>query len=61
LSLSRMCRKLASREAVLKFLQEIRMIEEDQQAADVRREAAAELDRLAARMRASGREFRVEG
>lgn len=60
-SLSRLCRKLASREAVLKFLQEIRMIEEDQQAVEVRQEAAAELERLTARMRASGREFRVEG
>ena len=60
-SLSRLCGKLASREAVLKFLQEIRMIEEDQQAVEVRQEAAAELERLAARMRASGREFRVEG
>ena len=59
LSLSRMCRKLASREAVLKFLGEIRMIEEDQQAVDVRQEAAAELERLRARMRASRRELRV--
>lgn len=58
-SLSRMCRKLASREAVLKFLQEIRMIEEDQQAVEVRQEAAAELERLTARMAGRGREFRV--
>jgi len=60
-SLSRLCGKLASREAVLKFLQEIRMIEEDQQAVGVRQEAAAELERLAARMAERSREFRVEG
>jgi len=60
-SLSRLCGKLASREAVLKFLQEIRMTEEDQQAVDVRQEAAAELERLTARMAGRGREFRVEG
>jgi len=60
-SLSRLCGKLASREAVLKFLGEIRMIEEDQQEVEVRQKAAAELERLTARMRASGREFRLEG
>jgi len=59
LSLSRMCRKLRSREAVLKFLQEIRMVEEDQEAAEVREEAAAELERLTERMRMPGRKFRV--
>jgi hypothetical protein len=58
-SLSRLCGKLASREAVLKFLQEIRMTEEDQQAVDVRQEAAAELERLTARMAGRRREFRV--
>ena len=58
-SLSRLCGKLASREAVLKFLQEIRMIEEDQQAVEVRQEAAAELERLTARVAGRSREFRV--
>ncbi len=60
LSLSRLCRKLASREAVIKFLQEIRMLDEDQLAVDVRQEAAAELERLRARMGARGRTLRVE-
>jgi hypothetical protein len=60
LSLSRMCRKLASREAVLKFLQEIRMLDEDQEAAEVRETAANELKRLTARMGMTGRTLRVE-
>ena len=55
LSLGRLCRKLRSREAVLKFLQEIRMVDEDQEAAEVREEAATELERLTARMRVRGR------
>jgi DNA-binding MarR family transcriptional regulator len=55
LSLSRLCRKLRSREAVLKFLQEIRMVDEDQEAAEVREEAAAELERLKARVGMRGR------
>jgi len=54
-SISKICRKLRSREAVFKFLQEIRMVDEDEQAAEVREEAAAELERLTARMRARGR------
>ena len=37
LSLGRLCRKLRSREAVLKFLQEIRMVDEDEEAAEVRK------------------------
>jgi len=40
---------------VFKFLQEIRMVDEDQEAADVREEAAAELERLTARIRMRGR------
>ncbi|HEX4076008.1 MAG TPA: hypothetical protein VHX49_11465, partial [Candidatus Acidoferrales bacterium] len=59
LSLSRLCRKLRSREAVLKFLQEIRMVDEDEEAAEVREEAAAELERLTARMRMRGRALRI--
>lgn len=51
LSLSRMCRKLRSHEGVVKFLREIRMVDEDQEAAEVRAEAAAELERLTARTR----------
>jgi len=54
-SISKICRKLRSREAAFKFLQEIRMIDEDEQAVEVREEAAAELERLTARMRARGR------
>jgi len=49
-SLSRLCRKLRSGDALLKFLQEIRMVEEDQQAVELREEARAELERLAARI-----------
>jgi DNA-binding MarR family transcriptional regulator len=55
LSLSRLCRKLRSREAVLKFLLEIRMVDEDEEAAEVRGEAATQLERLTARMRMRGR------
>jgi DNA-binding MarR family transcriptional regulator len=55
LSLSRLCGKLRSREALLKFLQEIRMVDEDQEAAEVRKEAASELERLTARMGMRGR------
>jgi DNA-binding MarR family transcriptional regulator len=58
-SISKVCRKLRSREAVFKFLQEIRMVDEDEQAAEVREEAAAELERLTARMRARGRLVRI--
>ncbi|MGO9591859.1 MAG: MarR family winged helix-turn-helix transcriptional regulator [Candidatus Acidiferrales bacterium] len=58
-SISRACRKLRSPEAVFKFLQEIRMVDEDQEAADVREEAAAELERLTARMRVRGRALRI--
>jgi DNA-binding MarR family transcriptional regulator len=54
-SISRACRKLRSPEAALKFLQEIRMVDEDQEAEEVREEAAAELERLTARMRMRGR------
>ena len=54
LSLSRLCRKVRSGEALLKFLQEIRMVEEDQQAVELREEARAELERLTARMGARG-------
>ena len=43
----------------LKFLQEIRMVEEDEEAAEVREEAAAELERLTARMRMRGRALRI--
>ncbi len=50
LSLSRLCGKIRSREAALKFLQEIRMVDEDQEAAEVRKEAAGELERLTARV-----------
>jgi DNA-binding MarR family transcriptional regulator len=57
LSLSRLCRKLRSDEAAFKFLQEIRMVDEDQEAAELREKASAELERLTARM--GGREFRV--
>jgi len=59
LSLSRLCKKIRSGEALLKFLQEIRMIEEDQQAADLREEARAELERLTARLGVRSRELRV--
>jgi MarR family transcriptional regulator, 2-MHQ and catechol-resistance regulon repressor len=54
-SISKICRKLRSREAVFKFLREIRMVDEDEQAAEVREEAEAELERLTARMKARGR------
>lgn len=50
LSLSRMCRKLRSGEALVKFLREIRMVDEDQEAAEVRETARRELERLTARM-----------
>jgi len=64
LSLSRLCRKLRSREAVVQFLQEIRMIDEDQQAVELREIARAELERLTARRRMrgdrQGRRARVE-
>jgi hypothetical protein len=66
LSLSRLCRKIRSGEALLKFLQEIRMVDEDQEAAEVREQASAELERLTARMgmrdrrRVESREFRVQ-
>jgi len=59
-TLGRMCRMLRSREATMKFLQEIRMMDEDQEAAEVRAEAAAELERLTARMGGRGRTLRVE-
>ena len=59
LSLSRLCGKIRSGEAVFKFLQEIRMVDEDQEAAEVREEAAAELERLTARMGIRGRELRI--
>jgi DNA-binding MarR family transcriptional regulator len=59
LSLSRLCRKLRSDEAVFKFLREIRTVEEDQEAAELRETARAELERLTARMGMRGREFRV--
>ncbi len=57
-SISRACRKLRAGDA-LKFLQEIRMVEEDEEAAEVREEAAAELERLTARMRMRGRALRI--
>jgi DNA-binding MarR family transcriptional regulator len=57
-SISRVCRKLREGDA-LKFLQEIRMVDEDQEAAEVREEAAAELERLTARMRMRGRALRT--
>jgi MarR family 2-MHQ and catechol resistance regulon transcriptional repressor len=57
-SISKVCRKLRQGDAV-KFLQEIRMVDEDEQAAEVREEAAAELERLTARMRARGRPLRI--
>jgi len=66
LSLSRLCRKIRSGEALLKFLQEIRMVDEDQEAAEVRERASAELERLTARIgmrdrrRVESREFRVQ-
>jgi hypothetical protein len=60
LSLARLCRKLRSREAVLKFLQEIRMVDEDEEAAEVRKEAATELELFTARMGMRGRELRVQ-
>ncbi len=60
LSLSRLCRKLRSGEAVFKFLQEIQMVDEDQEAAEVREQASAELERLTGRMGGRGRELRVE-
>ena len=44
----------------MKFLQEIRMVDEDQEAAQVRAEAAAELERLTVRMGMEGRKLRVE-
>jgi MarR family transcriptional regulator, 2-MHQ and catechol-resistance regulon repressor len=59
LSLSRLCRKLRSGEAVFKFLQEIRMVDEDQEAAEVKERVTAELERLTARMGMRSREFRV--
>ena len=54
---TRMCRMLRSREATMKFLQEIRMMDEDQEAAEVRAEAAAELERLRGRTPMRRREF----
>ena len=60
LSLGRLCGKLRSGEAALRFLQEIRMVDEDQEAAVG--EEASELKRLTARMGMRGRgvlEFRV--
>jgi len=45
-SLSRICRKLREGDAV-KFLRELRMMEEDQQAAEFRESVEAELERLA--------------
>ena len=56
-TLGRMCRLLRSREATMKFLQEIRMVDEDQEAAEVRAEAAAELERLRGRMAVRSRAF----
>jgi DNA-binding MarR family transcriptional regulator len=61
LSLSRLCRKIRSGEAALKFLQEIRMVDEDQEAAEVRETAANELERLTARTEMRDREYRVQG
>jgi hypothetical protein len=52
--------ELASRGAALKFLQEIRMVDEDEEAAEVRETAANELERLTARMGTRGRTLRVE-
>jgi hypothetical protein len=60
LSLSRLCRKLRSGEAVFRFLQEIRMVDEEQEAAELREKAMAELERLTARMRMRSRAFRVQ-
>lgn len=59
LSLSRLCRKLRSGEALFKFLQEIRMVDEDQEAAELRETARAELERLTARVGMRDRELRV--
>jgi DNA-binding MarR family transcriptional regulator len=58
LSLSRMCRKIRSGEAAFKFPQEIRMADEDQEAAEVRETAAHELERMTARVAMRGRGFR---
>lgn len=57
-SISRICRKLRRGDAA-KFLLEIRMIDEDEQEAEAREEAAAELERLTARMRARGKPLRI--
>jgi DNA-binding MarR family transcriptional regulator len=57
LSLSRMCRRIRSGEAALKFLQEIRMVDEDQEAAELREAARAEVEQLTTRT--GMRRFRI--
>jgi hypothetical protein len=49
-SLSRICRKLRAGDPV-KFFREIRLVDEEQEAAELREKAMAELERLTARRR----------
>ncbi len=58
-SLSRICRKLRAGDPV-KFFREIRLMDEEQEAAELSGKAVAELERLTARRRVPGRELRVE-
>ena len=57
-SLSRICRKLRAGDPV-KFFREIRMMDEEQEAAELREKAMAELERLTARGQRASRELRV--
>jgi hypothetical protein len=52
------CRKLREGDPV-KFIREIRMMDEEKEAAELRKKAMAELERLAARTGMKRRAFRV--
>jgi DNA-binding MarR family transcriptional regulator len=59
MSMIRMCRKLREGDPV-KFFREIRMMDEEEEAAELRQEAMADLERLTARTRMRMRGFRVQ-
>ncbi len=60
MSMIRMCRKLREGDPV-KFFGEIMMMDEEEEALELREKAVAELERLAARRGMRGRAFRVQG
>jgi DNA-binding MarR family transcriptional regulator len=58
MSMIRTCRKLREGDP-MKFIREIRMMDEEEEAAELREKATAELERLTARRAMRGRWFRV--